>query len=54
MKILRQSPPKWELYDLAKDPSETMDLSKELPDQFEFLLEGGKKIDGHMVEPLFK
>ena len=54
MKILRQSPPKWELYDLAKDPSETMDLSKELPDQFEFLLEGWKKIDGHMVEPLFK
>ena len=54
MKIVRQTPKKWELYNLDKDPSETMDLNKELPDQFQFLLEGWKKIDGHMVEPLFK
>ena len=54
MKILRQSPKKWELYDLAKDPSETKDLSKEMPEQFDLLYAGWEKINGNMVEPLFK
>lgn len=54
MKIVRQTPKKWELYDLAEDPSETKDLSKALPDQFESLLEGWEKINGNMVVPLFK
>jgi len=35
MKIVRQTPKKWELYDLAKDPSETKDLIKEMPEQFQ-------------------
>ena len=54
MKIVRQTPKKWELYNLAEDPSETKDLSKTLPEQFERLLEIWEKIDGNMVEPLFK
>jgi arylsulfatase B len=54
MKIVRQKPKKWELYNLAEDPSETKDLSKALPDQFGSLLEGWEKINGNMVEPLFK
>ena len=54
MKIVRQTPKKWELYDLAKDPSETKDLVKEKPEEFKLLLEGWEKINGHMVEPLFK
>ena len=54
MKIVRQTPKKWELYDLAKDPSETRDLINEQPEQFKLLLEGWEKINGNMVEPLFK
>jgi len=54
MKIVRQAPKKWELYNLNEDLSETKDLSKELPDQFESLLEGWEKINGNMVVPLFK
>jgi hypothetical protein len=54
MKILRHSPKKWELYDVAKDPSETKDLSKEMPEQFDLLYAGWEKINGNMVEPLFK
>jgi arylsulfatase B len=54
MKIVRQTPKKWELYNLSEDPSETKDLSKALPDQFESLLEGWEKINGNMVVPLFK
>jgi hypothetical protein len=54
MKILRQSPKKWELYDLAKDPAETKDLIKKMPEQFESLYRGWEKINGNMVEPLFK
>ena len=54
MKIVRQTPKKWELYNLAEDPSETKDLSEALPDQFKSLLEGWEKINGNMVEPLFK
>ena len=54
MKILRHSPKKWELYDVAKDPSETKDLSKEMPEQFDLLYAGWEKINGNMVGPLFK
>ena len=54
MKIVRHTPKKWELYDLAKDPSETKDLIKAQPEEFKLLLEGWEKINGHMVEPLFK
>ena len=54
MKILRHTPKKWELYDLAKDPSETKDLIKAQPVEFKLLLEGWEKINGNMVEPLFK
>jgi hypothetical protein len=54
MKIVRQNPKKWELYNLTEDPSETKDLSKALPNQFESLLEGWEKINGNMEEPLFK
>ena len=54
MKILRQSPKKWELYELAKDPAETKDLIKKMPEQFESLYRGWEKINGNMVEPLFK
>jgi arylsulfatase A-like enzyme len=54
MKIVRHTPKKWELYNLAEDPSETKDLSKDQPEQFESLLEGWEKINGNMVEPLFK
>jgi hypothetical protein len=54
MKIVRQTPKKWELYNLAKDPSETKDLISEQPKQFQLLLDGWEKINGHMVEPLFK
>ncbi|HAE12326.1 MAG TPA: N-acetylgalactosamine-4-sulfatase, partial [Opitutae bacterium] len=54
MKIVRQTPQKWELYDLAKDPSETRDLIKERPEEFQLLLQGWEKINGNMVEPLFK
>ena len=54
MKILRQSPKKWELYDLATDPSETKDLIKERPKQFNLLLDGWEKINGNKVNPLFK
>lgn len=54
MKILRQSPKKWELYDLAKDPSETKDLSKEMPEKFDLLHARWEKINENMVEPLFK
>lgn len=54
MKIVRQTPKKWELYNLAKDPSETKDLISEQPKQFQLLLDGWETINGHMVEPLFK
>ena len=54
MKIVRQTPKKWELYNLAEDPSETKDLFKEMPKQFDLLYAGWKKINGNMVEPLFK
>jgi arylsulfatase A-like enzyme len=54
MKIVRQSPQKWEMYDLAKDPSETNNLNKKQPEEFKSLLEGWEKINGNMVEPLFK
>jgi arylsulfatase A-like enzyme len=54
MKIVRQTPKKWELYNLAEDPSETKDLREALPDQLGSLLEGWEKINGNMVEPLFK
>ena len=54
MKIVRQKAKKWELYNLAKDPSETKDLIKEQPEEFKLLLEGWEKINAKMVEPLFK
>lgn len=54
MKILRHTPKKWELYDLAKDPSETKDLITAQPKQFQLLLDLWEKINGNMVEPLFK
>ena len=54
MKIVRQTPKKWELYDLAKDPYETKDLITEEPKQFQLLLDLWEKINGNMVEPLFK
>ena len=54
MKILRQSLKKWELYDLAMDPSETKDLIKDRPKQFNSLLDGWEKINGNMINPLFK
>ena len=54
MKIVRQTPQKWELYDLAKDPSETRDLIKERPKEFQLLLESWEKINGNMVDALFK
>ena len=54
MKIVRQSPQKWEMYDLAKDPSETNNLNKKQSEEFKSLLEGWEKINGNMVEPLFK
>jgi hypothetical protein len=42
------------MYDLAKDPSETNNLNKKQPEEFKSLLEGWEKINGNMVEPLFK
>ena len=54
MKILRQSLKKWELYDLATDPSETKDLIKDRSRQFNLLLDGWEKINGNMINPLFK
>ena len=54
LKIVRQSPKKWELYDLARDPSETKNLVKDQPEEFKLLLEGWEKINGNMIEPLFK
>ena len=54
MKIVQQTPKKWELYNLAEDPSETKDLREVQPDQFISLFEGWEKINGNMVEPLFK
>ena len=54
MKIVRQTAKKWELYDLANDPSETENLIDAEPEQFELLLKGWEKINGNMAEPLFK
>ena len=54
MKILRQSPKKWELYDLGKDPAETKDLIQHQPKQFDLLFDGWEKINGNMVDPLFR
>ena len=54
MKIVRHTPKKWELYNLAEDPSETKDLSEDQPEKFKTLLEGWEKINGNMVEPSFK
>jgi arylsulfatase A-like enzyme len=54
MKIVRQKPKKWELYDLAKDISETKDLSGSRPEEFERLLKEWENIDAKMVAPLFK
>ena len=54
MKIVRQTPKKRELYNLAEDPSETKDLFKEMPEQFDLLYAGWEKINGKMVETLFK
>jgi arylsulfatase A-like enzyme len=54
MKIVRQKPKKWELYDLAKDLSETKDLSGSRPEEFERLLKEWENIDAKMVAPLFK
>ena len=54
MKIVRQSPKKWELYDLANDPSESNNLINDEPERFKSLLEGWEKIDSRMVKHLFK
>jgi hypothetical protein len=54
MKIVRQKPKKWELYDLAKDLSETKDLSGSRPEELERLLKEWENIDAKMVAPLFK
>ena len=54
MKIVRQSPKKWELYDLANDPSELNNLINDEPERFKSLLEGWEKIDSRMVKHLFK
>ena len=54
MKIVRQSPKRWELYDLADDPSESNNLINDEPKKFKSLLEGWEKIDSSMVKHLFK
>ena len=54
MKILRQSPKKWELYDLGKYPAETKDLILEQPKQFNLLFDGWEKINGNMIDPHFR
>ena len=54
MKILRQSPKKWELYDLGKDPAETKDLIEDQPEQFNLLFNGWEKINRNMVDPHFR
>lgn len=39
MKIVRQKGKPWELYDLANDPVEKTNLSKQMPDKVAELLE---------------
>jgi arylsulfatase A-like enzyme len=54
LKLVRQKPKKWELYDLANDLSETKDLSDSRPKELERLLNEWGNIDAKMVAPLFK
>jgi arylsulfatase A-like enzyme len=55
-KIVRQNRPRregasWELFDLAKDPTESRDLAQEQPGRAKLLVERWTALDGEMPEP---
>ena len=54
LKLVRQQPKKWELYDLSKDFLETKDLAESQPETLQKLLKEWESINDQMVEPLFK
>jgi arylsulfatase A-like enzyme len=54
LKLVRQNPRKWELYDLSKDFSETKDLAESQPETLQKFLKEWESINDQMVEPLFK
>ncbi len=55
-KVVRQNRPRqegavWELFDLAKDPTESRDLAQEQPGRAKLLVERWTALDGGMSEP---
>jgi arylsulfatase A-like enzyme len=55
-KVVRQNRPRqegatWELFDLAKDPTESRDLAQEQPGRAKLLVERWTALDGEMSEP---